>query len=111
MSDFSQNRRRILSLWLPRLPIDRIKRARQSHGGVQANGLSASSWPGKSAKRVFAQMSRPSTALQAERKQDVDARHKAGHDESLDLPSIVVIKENNALKIYSLDEAAARYGL
>jgi hypothetical protein len=29
MSAFSRNRRRILSLWLPRLPIDRIKRARQ----------------------------------------------------------------------------------
>ena len=28
-----------------------------------------------------------------------------------DVPSIVVIKENNALKIHSLDEAAARYGL
>ena len=28
MSAFSRNRRRILSLWLPRLPIDRIKRAR-----------------------------------------------------------------------------------
>ena len=27
MSAFSVNRRRILSLWLPRLPIDRIKRA------------------------------------------------------------------------------------
>ena len=26
MSAFSENRRRILSLWLPRLPIDRIKR-------------------------------------------------------------------------------------
>ena len=26
MSAFSANRRRILSLWLPRLPIDRIKR-------------------------------------------------------------------------------------
>ena len=26
MSAFSVNRRRILSLWLPRLPIDRIKR-------------------------------------------------------------------------------------
>jgi hypothetical protein len=46
--------------------------------------LSASSWPGKSAKRVlraFAQMSLPSTSLQTARKQDVDARHKAGHDE------------------------------
>src|SRR5207237_10747612 len=27
MSAFSENRRRILSLWLPRLPIDRIKRS------------------------------------------------------------------------------------
>src|SRR5579864_9093661 len=34
--------------------------------------LSASSWPG---------LSRPSTSLHAARKQDVDARHKAGHDE------------------------------
>jgi protein ImuB len=32
MSAFSANRRRILSLWLPRLPIDRIKRARASAG-------------------------------------------------------------------------------
>ncbi len=30
MSAFSENRRRILSLWLPRLPIDRIKRQAQS---------------------------------------------------------------------------------
>src|SRR5882724_7910009 len=28
MSAFSENRRRILSLWLPRLPIDRIQRQR-----------------------------------------------------------------------------------
>jgi len=51
----------------------------------------------------------------------VDARHKAGHDESverpidktvsLDTPSVVVIKEHNALVIYSLDDVAARYGL
>jgi len=47
----------------------------------------------------------------------VDARHKAGHDESLALsdntnvPCIVVIKENNALKIHSLDEAASKLGL
>ncbi|MBV9979856.1 MAG: DNA polymerase Y family protein [Bradyrhizobium sp.] len=109
MSAFSQNRRRILSLWLPRLPIDRIKRAQSFAAQVDGNSaLSAPSWPG---------LSRPSTSLQAARKQDVDARVKPGHDESLvrqdntDLPSIVVIKENNALKIHSLDEAAARYGL
>jgi hypothetical protein len=45
------------------------------------NGLSGlSSWPGKSAKRVFAQMSRPSTSCLVCCSQDVDARHKAGHD-------------------------------
>ena len=39
-----------------------------------------SSWPGKSAKRVFAQMTRPSTTLVAVEKEDVDARVKPGHD-------------------------------
>lgn len=67
MSAFSANRRRILSLWLPRLPIDRIKRQ-----------LAISS---------------------------------AAPDKASDEPSIVVFKENNALVIYALDEAAARYGL
>jgi protein ImuB len=33
MSAFSVNRRRILSLWLPRLPTDRIKRALSRRGG------------------------------------------------------------------------------
>jgi hypothetical protein len=41
---------------------------------------STTSWPGKSAKRVFAQMSRPSTSCLVCCSQDVDARHKAGHD-------------------------------
>jgi len=39
-----------------------------------------SSCPGKSAKRVFAQMTRPSTTLVAAEKEDVDARVKPGHD-------------------------------
>src|SRR5260370_36084883 len=60
MSAFSVTRRRILSLWLPRLPIDRIKRA--------------SAAPDKT-------------------------------------PSVVVAKQNNALQIFALDDAAARYGL
>jgi protein ImuB len=64
MSAFSVNRRRILSLWLPRLPIDRIKR----------------------------QLGR-----------DIDA--------PADDPSIVVAKQNNALQIFALDDAAARLGL
>jgi protein ImuB len=70
MSAFSANRRRILSLWLPRLPIDRIKRqlARESAASV-----------------------------------------KAVSSESL--PSVVVTKQNNALQIFALDDAAARLGL
>jgi penicillin-binding protein 1C len=46
---------------------------------AQGNRNSPSSWPGKSAKRVFAQMSRPSTSsLRVET--DVDARDRPGHD-------------------------------
>ena len=63
MSAFSRNRRRILSLWLPRLPIDRIKRAHSSAA--------------------------------------------PGDNE----PSIVVAKQNNALQIFALDDAAAHLGL
>ena len=64
MSAFSANRRRILSLFLPRLPIDRIKR--------QLTASSAE--PDKTA-------------------------------------CVVVAKQNNALQIYALDDAAARAGL
>jgi len=64
MSAFSRNRRRILSLWLPRLPIDRIKRELCRDDGSHENH-----------------------------------------------PSIVVAKQNNALQIFALDDAAARLGL
>src|SRR6266404_4262328 len=63
MSAFSANRRRILSLWLPRLPIDRIKRQLWRSSAAPAN------------------------------------------------PCIVVAKQNNALQISALDDAAARLGL
>ncbi len=62
MSASSVNRRRILSLWLPRLPIDRIQ-------------------------RFFGALGKTND------------------------PSIVVIKDNNALVIHALDEAAERLGL
>ncbi len=68
MSAFSQNQRRILSLWLPRLPIDRIKRELAINIGARADSPS-------------------------------------------DEPCVVVAKENNALVIYSLDDAAARFNL
>jgi protein ImuB len=70
MSAFSVNRRRILSLWLPRLPIDRIKR-QLAYSNV--------------------------APVKAE---------NAG-----DGPCIVVVKQNNALQISALDDAAARLGL
>ncbi|HTF75876.1 MAG TPA: DNA polymerase Y family protein, partial [Bradyrhizobium sp.] len=63
MSAFSRNRRRILSLWLPRLPTDRIKRQLWQDTAAPAN------------------------------------------------PSIVVAKQNNALQIFALDDAAAHLGL
>jgi hypothetical protein len=47
--------------------------------------LATSSWSGKSAKRVFAQMTRPSTPLFPGRKQRVDARVKPGYDEEMNL--------------------------
>jgi protein ImuB len=68
MKAFSDNRRRILGLWLPRLPIDRIKR------GLLCANVALDNTPNAT-------------------------------------PSVVVAKENNALKIYSLDEAAAHDGL
>ena len=67
MSAFSRNRRRILSLWLPRLPTDRIQR----------------------------QLAR-TTAAPA----DIN-----------NAPCIVVAKQNNALQISALDDAAAHLGL
>jgi protein ImuB len=65
MSAFSRNRRRILSLWLPRLPTDRIKRQLARDNAAPANSS----------------------------------------------PCIVVAKQNNALQISALDDAAAHLGL
>src|SRR5882757_9875631 len=41
MSAFSTNRRRILSLWLPRLPIDRIKRQLAANSAERAENSEA----------------------------------------------------------------------
>jgi protein ImuB len=65
MSAFSVKRRRILSLWLPRLPTDRIKRQLLRGNAEPVNNK----------------------------------------------PSIVVAKQNNALQISALDDAAAGLGL
>ena len=86
MSVFSANpRRRILSLWLPRLPTDRIKRKLANGGGALAEDIS-----------------HPKGGL--------SSIPRSGEMER-DAPSVVVAKEHNALQIYALDDAAARYGL
>ncbi|MFH0296738.1 DNA polymerase Y family protein [Bradyrhizobium sp. 31Argb] len=79
MSAFSANRRRILSLWLPRLPIDRIKR----------------------------QLARTASQVETRKLSELPLP-LAGE---VEVPSVVVIKEHNALVIHSLDDIAARSGL
>jgi protein ImuB len=73
MSAFSVKRRRILSLWLPRLPTDRIRRQRRRSAAAPA-------------------------------------RDDASSD-ALSAPCIVVAKQNNALQISALNDAAAGLGL
>jgi protein ImuB len=91
MSAFSRNRRRILSLWLPHLPTDRIKRQLSCGNAAPANAFSG------------------------EVSHDTGGRllpHKGGGNNTVsESPCIVVAKQNNALQISALDEAAARLGL
>jgi protein ImuB len=84
MSAFSA-KRRILSLWLPRLPVDRIKRQLAQTDGA-AHSIASSSEVGTGSREKNASKQK-------------------------DVPSVVVVKENNSLVIYALDDAAARYGL
>jgi len=86
MSAFSRNRRRILSLWLPRLPTDRIKR-QLARGNVT-----------------------PADAFSSEAGTDWRAVNASKQNPG-DHPSIVVAKQNNALQISALDDAAAYLGL
>src|SRR4051812_43611195 len=85
MSAFSVKRRRILSLWLPRLPTDRIKRQFLHNNGV-TKAFSSEVGPGS-------------------------RKENASKKDSSDQPSIVVAKQNNALQIHALDDAAVRLGL
>jgi protein ImuB len=84
MSAFSVKRRRILSLWLPRLPTDRIKRQ---------------FWRNSATKAFSSEVDTGSREENASKK---DSSNK---------PWIVVAKQNNALQISALDDAAARLGL
>src|SRR3954451_22657384 len=89
MSAFSVNQRRILSLSLPRLPIDRIQRQLRRSNVAPAKAFSSEVGTG----------SREENAS------------KHNNQNSGDHPSIVVAKQNNALQIFALDDAAARLGL
>ncbi|HEX7564213.1 MAG TPA: DNA polymerase Y family protein [Bradyrhizobium sp.] len=91
MSAFSRNRRRILSLWLPRLPTDRIKRQLSHGNAAPANAFSSEAGTGW----------REASA----------SKQNSGDHSSGDHPSIVVAKQNNALQISALDDAAAHLGL
>jgi protein ImuB len=86
MSAFSVNRRRILSLWLPRLPIDRIKRQLARGNAAPTKAFSSEVGTGSREENVSKQNSNKDS-------------------------SIVVAKQNNALQIFALDDAAARLGL
>ncbi len=151
MSAFSQSKRRILSLWLPRLPIDRIKRKLACAGSRDDNAsekstaalvddishgtggrLSPPTQPGYTpvASVNVAQVGQARLARGrageggntnsnvcglppslTSRASFARLGPRKGGGDSTDIPSIVVIKENNALQIYALDDAAAKLGL
>jgi protein ImuB len=97
MRAFSANRRRILSLWLPRLPIDRIKRQ------LGGKAFSSEVGTGSHSNQVYADCVDLSAVENASRKNSSGSLDNA--------PSVVVAKHNNALQIFALDDAAARCGL
>jgi len=101
MSAFSRNRRRILSLWLPRLPIDRIKR--QSSNAAPAKAFSSEAGTGSHSNQVYADCVDLSAVENASKQNP--------SDDPSNVPCIVVAKQNNALQIFALDDAAARLGL
>jgi protein ImuB len=82
MSAFSVKRRRILSLWLPRLPTDRIRRKGSRSSAAPASNHALS-----------------------------DACSNDACNGSCNGPCIVVAKQDNALRISALDDAAAGLGL
>src|SRR5580698_4673072 len=133
MSAFSTNRRRILSLWLPRLPTDRIKRrliakafsdeVREGTNGRLPLPLAGEGRGGGAATSPTVRMERISPTCIASDHAEASLRRlfkrrppkaacappQAG--EGRELPVVVVAKQNNALQIYALDDAAARLGL
>ena len=117
MSAFSLNRRRILSLWLPRLPIDRIKRRLSRESAGQANHHTGTALPLPLAGEGWGGGAAASQTLRVERAPTRIASFDAirpppqAGEVKQEVPSIVVTKQNNALQVFALDDAAARLGL
>jgi len=113
MSAFSVNRRRILSLWLPRLPIDRIKRQRARGNAAPAKDISRNTG-GRLSPPLRGRVGEGGTAGSGVcgLPPSLTLPHKGGGNNTVNNdPSIVVAKQNNALQIFALDDAAARLGL
>src|SRR5260370_16537711 len=99
MSAFLVNRGRILRLWVPRLPIDRIKRQLARGNAAPAKAFSSEVGTGSHSNQVYADCV------------DLSAVENASKQNPNNDPSIVVARQNNALQIFALDDAAARLGL
>jgi protein ImuB len=126
MSAFSPNRsaqgRRILSLWLPRLPIDRIQRQRAAETAASAKAVSKEALAGSDEENPSDQTQALSTQMRGASREDSAANafsnqvdgspepRNAG-DLNAAVPCIVVAKHHNAPRIVALDDAATRYGL
>jgi protein ImuB len=120
MSAFSLNRRRILSLWLPRLPIDRIKRRLSQANAARAEDTfhhtdTALPLPlagegrggGASASHTVRAQRAPTRIASSDA---IRPPPQAGEVQQ-EIPSVVVIKQHNALLLHALDDTAARAGL
>ncbi|WP_422109807.1 Y-family DNA polymerase [Bradyrhizobium elkanii] len=127
MSANSVNRRRILSLWLPRLPIDRIKRKLAQDIASQAEAREVDE--PSSEVSTLAGLSSPlrgrvgergttnagvcglPLSLALPRKGGGNPSADASLTKSKELPSVVVAKDHNAILLHAVDEAAMRAGL
>src|SRR5579871_6096632 len=100
MNAFSENRRRIFSLWLPRLPTDRIRRQSKAFSSEVGTGSREENASQKKLKVLLRE------AIIGSRESNASNQRKP-----FDEPSIVVAKQNNMLRISALDDAAAHLGL
>jgi protein ImuB len=85
-----------LSLWLPRLPIDRIKRAKAFSSEVDTGSRKENA--SQQITKTFS-----SEAVTGSREENASS--------PVNEPSIVVAKQDNMLRISALDDAAAHFGL